>query len=314
MTYQPRKACFPRSALLLVALPSEVKLKSTRLFTSSSSAGFPSKAGTLKNLYPLAKRASNCRSKKHDDGPAVTQEEVDERILRPKITEVIKHYEQYYNVKSRWAKNDVLLMFSQSWRSSLEDAFLWIGGWRPSTAFHLLYSKSGLQLEARLEELTQGLTVNDLGGLSQTQLNQVNELQKGTIREEKEITEKLAKQQEKVADSSMVELSHAVTESIRNGDQAGQMAAEERIEPTLAHKEEGFTEILKKADDLRLKTLREVLTILTPSQGVHFLIAAAELHLRLHEWGEKRDALSLRHHQAGEAGQTQQLCEAQEME
>ncbi|XP_011097086.1 protein DOG1-like 3 [Sesamum indicum] len=261
----------------------------------------------LEELVLASKESERLQEQGHDDHRPVTQQEVDERILRPKIAEVIEHYEQYYHVKSLWAENDVLLMFNQSWRSSLEDAFLWIGGWRPSIAFHLLYSKSGLQLEARLDELRQGLTVNDLGGLSYTQLNQVNELQRGTIREEKEITEKLAKQQEKVADSLMVELSHAVTESIREGNQAGPIVADERIEATLAVKEEGFTEIIKRADDLRLKTLRELINTLTPSQGVHFLIAAAELHMRLHEWGKKRDARSLRHHQAGDAGQTQQL-------
>ncbi|KAK4381842.1 protein DOG1-like 4 [Sesamum angolense] len=256
----------------------------------------------LEELVLASKESERLQEQRHDGDGAVNQQEVDERILRPKITEVIEHYEQYYHVKSGWAKNDVLLMFNQSWRSSLEDSFLWIGGWRPSMAFHLLYSKSGLQLEARLHELRQGLTVNDLGGLSQTQLNQVNGLQRGTIREEKEITEKLAKQQEKVADASMVELSHAVTELIRGGDQPGRIVADERIEATLAAKEEGFTPILKRADDLRLKTLRELINILTPSQGVHFLIAAAELHMRLHEWGKKGDALSLRHHQ-----RTQQL-------
>ncbi|KAL0431184.1 UNVERIFIED_CONTAM: hypothetical protein Sradi_0744400 [Sesamum radiatum] len=261
----------------------------------------------LEELVSATKDSQRQQEQGHDGDRAVTQREVDERILRPKIAEVIEHYEQYYHVKSRWAKNDVLLMFNQSWRSSLEDAFLWIGGWRPSMTFHLLYSKSGLQLEARLGELRQGLTVNDLAGLSQTQLIKVNELQRGTIREEKEITEKLAKQQEKVADASMVELSHAVTELIRGGDQEGQLAADERIEATLAAKEEGFMPILKRADDLRLKTLRELLNILNPSQGVHFLIAAAELHMRLHEWGKKRDALSLRHHQACDGGQTQQL-------
>lgn len=226
---------------------------------------------------------------------------LDERILRQKTARVIEHYEQYYRAKSRWAKNDVLSMFNPSWRSSLEEAFLWIGGWRPTMAFHLLYSKSGLQLEARLDELIQGLTTGDLGDLSPTQLNQVNELHKATIREEKEITEKLAKQQEAVADSSMVELSHNVTELMREGAQT--VVDGDRIEATLATKEEGLAQVLQKADDLRLKTLKQVLNILTPIQGVHFLIAAAELHLRLHDWGKKREA---RQHQAGEVGRAHQ--------
>ncbi|KAL3844788.1 hypothetical protein ACJIZ3_002191 [Penstemon smallii] len=64
---------------------------------------------------------------------------------------------------------------------------------------------------------------------------------------------------------------------------------EGRVDSTLAPKEEGLVEILQRADGLRMKTLKEVLSILTQIQCVHFLIAAAELHLRSHEWGENRD-------------------------
>ncbi|KAK6150783.1 hypothetical protein DH2020_015715 [Rehmannia glutinosa] len=234
------------------------------------------------------------------NGRTETQEEVDERILRPLLERVIQHYEHYYRAKARWAKNDILSMFNPSWRSSLEDAFLWIGGWRPSMAFHLLYSKSGLQLEARLEELIRGLATGDLGDISPSQLEKVDELQRETIREEKEITEKLAKQQETVADSSMVELTHAVTEMIREGAAVDQVMDEGRVDDTLAPKEEGLAEILQMADDLRLKTLKKVIDILTPIQGVYFLIAAAELHLRVHEWGKRRDARH--HHRDGEVG------------
>ncbi|KAL2521260.1 protein DOG1-like 3 [Forsythia ovata] len=81
--------------------------------------------------------------------------------------------------------------------------------------FHLLYSKSGMQLEARLDELIRGLSTGDLGDLSPCQLQQVNELHKNTIKKEKDSTEKYAKLQETVADTSMVELSHAATELMR---------------------------------------------------------------------------------------------------
>ncbi|CAN0891104.1 Protein DOG1-like 3 [Linum grandiflorum] len=136
-------------------------------------------------------------------------------------------------------------MLSPSWRSSLEDAFLWIGGWRPSMAFHLLYSKSGLQLETKLHDLIRGLTTADLSDISAAQLRRIDELQRATIRDEKVIAEKMAKVQESVADV---------------------------------------------ADDLRLETLRAIVDVLTPIQAVHFLIAVAELHLRLRDWGKRRDA------------------------
>ncbi|KAL8034615.1 hypothetical protein ABFX02_12G039900 [Erythranthe guttata] len=214
----------------------------------------------------------------------------DDTVLRQKIARVIDHYEQYYRAKSTCAKTDALPMFNPPWRSSLEDAFLWIGGWRPTMAFHLLYSKSGLQLQDKLADLLQGLAAGDLADLSPAQVNQINDLQRATVREEKEISEKLAKQQEKVADTSMVELSNAVTEAMRNPAAADDGGDGGRVAAALAPKEVGLAEVLQRADDLRLKTLKKVLGVLSPIQGVHFLIAAAELHLRLHEWGMKRDA------------------------
>ncbi|KAL5188610.1 Protein DOG1-like 3 [Glycine soja] len=206
---------------------------------------------------------------------------------------VVEHYEYYYKAKSRCAKQDVLAMLSPTWMSSLEEAFLWIGGWRPSMAFHLIYSKSGLQFEARLDEVLQGLRTHDLGDLSASQLAQLDEMQRRTILEEREITDLMARHQETVADASMVELSHVVSEMIR-ANQRGEVdqskEIEDKVESTLVLKEEGLEKILLKADELRFITLKDVVDVLTPKQAIHFLIAAAELHLRLHEWGKKMDA------------------------
>ncbi|KAE8721938.1 hypothetical protein F3Y22_tig00014773pilonHSYRG00033 [Hibiscus syriacus] len=224
---------------------------------------------------------------------AATQQpsSVDEQSLRLLVRRVMEHYEHYYKAKDKWGKQDVLAMLSPSWTSRFEDAFLWIGGWRPSMAFHLLYSKSGIQLEDQLDELIRGLGRGDLGDLSPTQMWRVNELQGKTIREEKEISEKMAKHQETVADSSMVELSNMASEMMRRGDEV----EKEKVESAMESKEEGMKEILQRADELRLATLKAVIEILSPKQAVYFLIAAAELHLRIHEWGKQRDDKYRRH-------------------
>lgn len=211
------------------------------------------------------------------------------------VKSVVEHYEEYYKAKSKWAEKNILLFLSPPWTSSLEDALLWVGGWRPSMAIHLLYSKSGLQFEAKFGELIQGilLTKHDLGDLSPSQLSRVDELHRETVFEEQQITEKMAKQQEKAADGNMVELSHLVSEAMREeGKGIGsrdRVAEENRVESTLSPKEEGFKKILEKADNLRVRTLKSIIEILSPMQAVHFFIAAAELHLRLHEWGKAKD-------------------------
>lgn len=230
-----------------------------------------------------------------NDHQRISEDNDAKAVLGSLIERVMKRYEHYYRAKSMWTKRDVLGMLSPSWLSSLEDAFLWIGGWRPSMAFHLLYSKSGLQVEARLGDLIRGMVTGDLADLSPEQMTRVDALQRRTISEEKEITEKMAKHQETVADSSMVELSHVVTDFMRSGGEAGRYGDEvkrEKVESTLAPKEKGLEVLLQRSDDLRLKTLKAIVEVLTPIQTVHFLIAAAELHLRLHEWGSMRDASS----------------------
>lgn len=159
-------------------------------------------------------------------------------------------------------------------------------------AFMLLYSKLGLQVEAGLAELMRSVPTGDLADLSQDQIRRIDELQLMTIDEEKRITEKMAKQQQKMADSSMTELSHVVTEMIRNNENRPEEIGYDsaQVRPVLKEKEEGLECVLHMADELRLKTLKNVIDVLSPIQAVHFLIAAAELHLRVHEWGRQKDA------------------------
>ncbi|XP_058731112.1 protein DOG1-like 4 [Vicia villosa] len=216
------------------------------------------------------------------------QPQLTDDTMHTLIDKVVEHHEYFYREKARWAKEDVLSMFSPSWLSSLERAFLWIGGWRPSMAFHLLYSKCSMQFQARLNDLIQGQKTCDLGDLSASQLVKFDDLQRRTIREEREITDMMAEHQETIADASMVELSHVVSEMIGSGENEKE-ELEERIESVLEAKLEGLEKILHRADDLRLRALQGIVNILTPKQAIYFLIAAAELHLRLHEWGKKKD-------------------------
>ncbi|KAJ0692024.1 putative transcription factor TGA like domain-containing protein [Helianthus annuus] len=207
-------------------------------------------------------------------------------VLLQLIEKVVRHYEQYYRTKSDWEKRDAIAMYTPSWLSNLEEVFLWIGGWRPTLAIHLLYSKSGIQLDAKLGDLIRGITTGDLSDLAPKQMEKIDELHRKTIHEERVLTEKLAKVQETAADRSMVELSSAVSEMMRSGGGGGE--SEERVEEVLEVKNGEMEELLHRADDLRLETLKAVIEILTPIQAAYFLIAAAELHLRLHEWGKKR--------------------------
>ncbi|KAJ6803914.1 putative transcription factor TGA6 [Iris pallida] len=212
----------------------------------------------------------------------------DEARLGPLLSRVVSHYESYYRDKSASARRDVLPMFSPHWTSSTENLFLWVGGWRPSMAFHLLYSKSGLQLESSVSGLLRGLRCGgggggDLSGLSHHQLRSVDQLQRRTILLEKEISEQEAKVQETLADAQMVELAARAARPAAADEAAA-------VEREMRGKREGMEKVLERADRLRLDTLKALVGLLRPMQAAHFMIAAAELHLTVHDFGKRKDA------------------------
>lgn len=54
---------------------------------------------------------------------------------------------------------------------------------------------------------------------------------------------------------------------------------------------EKLVNVMKKADDLRLKTIKQVIELLTPQQAVEFFIAATQLQIGMRGWGTKHDSL-----------------------
>lgn len=57
----------------------------------------------------------------------------------------------------------------------------------------------------------------------------------------------------------------------------------------LDEKLEGLGRVVEKADRLRLKTIENLVEMLTPRQAVEFLIAATELQFGLRGWGINYD-------------------------
>lgn len=52
------------------------------------------------------------------------------------VQEVLSHYEQYLEEKSKAAKDQVFLFYSPPWLSSFEKTLLWIGGFKPFLLFN----------------------------------------------------------------------------------------------------------------------------------------------------------------------------------
>ncbi|XP_030514685.2 protein DOG1-like 4 [Rhodamnia argentea] len=176
------------------------------------------------------------------------------------VTKFMNHYADYYRTKALAADRDVLAVLAAPWITALERSLHWIGGWRPTTVFHLVYTESSILFEARIIDILRGFRTGDLGDLSPSQFRGVSELQCDTVREENVITEEMSEWQDGVSDL---------------------MAASLDLEGKIGK----LGEIVKKADELRLKTVRRVVELLTPQQAVEFLISASELQFGIRGWG-----------------------------
>jgi hypothetical protein len=97
------------------------------------------------------------------------------------IQKVMSHYEDYYKAKSTAVEKDPLHVLSSPWATSLERSLHWIAGWRPTTAFHLIYTESSLLFESHIVDILRGFTTGDLGDLSPNQFRRVSDLQCDTV-------------------------------------------------------------------------------------------------------------------------------------
>lgn len=80
---------------------------------------------------------------------------------------------------------------------------------------------------------------------------------------------------------------NAITEELSEWqDSASDMMGSEA---DINDKIERLVSIIKKADDLRLRTLRNVVEFLSPQQAIEFLIASAELVVGIRGWGLNHD-------------------------
>jgi hypothetical protein len=97
------------------------------------------------------------------------------------VHKVMSQYAEYYRVKGLAAERDPLSILAAPWATSLECSLHWIAGWRPTTAFHLVYTESSIRFESHIAEILRGMSTGDLGDLSPSQFRRVSELQCETV-------------------------------------------------------------------------------------------------------------------------------------
>lgn len=79
------------------------------------------------------------------------------------------------------AEKDPLHVLASPWATTLERSLHWIAGWRPTTAFHLIYTESSLLFESHIIDILRGFRTGDLGDLSPNQFRRVSDLQCDTV-------------------------------------------------------------------------------------------------------------------------------------
>ncbi|KAK4733161.1 hypothetical protein R3W88_007422 [Solanum pinnatisectum] len=204
--------------------------------------------------------------------------ELNDDELNALLRKMVNNFQEYANGRSRLARVDVSPFFAPTWCTPLENSVLWIGGCRPSSFIRLIYALSGIEIESHIAEYLQGMKIGDFGELSGKQITMIDKLQREIILEERRFSSRLAILQEDVVDQPF-----AMAARIYDTERG-----ENEIEPLNKHGED-MSNLLEEADELRMKTLKEILGILTPIQGVEYLAAAKRIRLCLQQWGKKRE-------------------------
>lgn len=213
--------------------------------------------------------------------------------LRELVEKSMSHYKEYSEKRRALAREDGPTFFCPPWCTAFENSFLWLGGCRPTLFIRLLYALSGYELEAHLDDIlaSGGFSASfrrGLVGLSAAQLATVNDLHCRTLKEEDRLSAKMATLQEDVADKPLLPI--ATERERRRAEVAEGSGGHEVVEAAMNEYAVKLAGMVEEADELRVATLRTLVTeILTPLQAVELLVAAKQLHLSVHQWGQRRD-------------------------
>ncbi|CAA2971057.1 transcription factor HBP-1b(c38)-like [Olea europaea subsp. europaea] len=194
----------------------------------------------------------------------------DQDGIRELIDRVIAHYQEYLLENSRMANRCTFLVFSPTWLSPLEKALLWIAGFKPGSALHLVTS-----------------SVSDL---SENQRQRIERLKHETKMEEKLLADELSSIHESVAAPPLAEVAK---EEGRRQLMEGEIR--ETPDSELETLRSAVQSLLIRADLLRARTVQVVVETLSPLQNVRFFAAVIQFQIRIRMLGRQRDSEQPRH-------------------
>ncbi|XP_057531989.1 transcription factor TGA3-like [Amaranthus tricolor] len=159
----------------------------------------------------------------------------------------LNHYSHLFRIKAEAAKTDVFYLMSGMWRTSVEQFFIWIGGFRPSELLNILMPQ--------LESLTS-LQMDEIGRLRYASRQAEDALSRGVDKLQQTLTQIM------FAEAVGVEMYG--------------------IQMTSALEKLGAIEgFVNQADHLREQALRQMSRILTPRQAARGMVALGEYFHRM---------------------------------
>lgn len=207
------------------------------------------------------------------------------------LQKCVSLYMATINYNSSLDDEKIYIALTGGFVTSMEASFMWIGGWRPTTALLLVYSLMGVQLEDEIRNFGYGIrdTTNTSAVLSHRQLENLTNVQKSTRNVEKKLSKKLAHLQMLISDQDVLAAVMQVDSSTsRSGSKANP-----DIRTVLKPRMSRLKKLLIQADQLRLHTLHQLFLVLTPVQVARCAIASFELAFMMRELGNSAHCRNL---------------------
>lgn len=176
----------------------------------------------------------------HNPNTEHTTDDESEAQMNELVTRVSAHYLEYFTAKSKLAQHNIILLFSPTWFTPLEKSFLWIAGFKPGLAFHLVNK-----------------FINDLDN---NQKSEIEQARKELKLEERDLMEEFTKIQEMIAAPSMMEMLKTIANdaTVMDGEAIEFESAMEELKYDME-------ELVEFADFLRMKAVMRIMEILRAS-------------------------------------------------
>ncbi|MBA0749179.1 hypothetical protein Gogos_003137 [Gossypium gossypioides] len=178
---------------------------------------------------------------------AALNAEISDTDLQMLVETGMKHYSELFRMKSTAAKCDVFYVMSGMWKTSAEQFFSWIGGFRPSELLKVLLPQ--------------------LDSLTEQQFFEVCNLKQS------------CQQAEDALSQGMEKLREIVSVTVADG-QLGEGSYSSQV-TTAMEKVEALVSFVNQADHIRQETLQQMSRILTIRQTARGLLALGEYFERL---------------------------------